>query len=134
MSRWAGVAGLGVALLGTSCGRTAPDLFEVHRSGAVPGARLVLAVSDNGLVRCNRGAPRRLPDGQLLAAREIARGLEEPASRGLTLEPGPGSVLSYRVRLAQGTVTFSDTSSRVRPELARVQAFTRRVGKDVCGL
>lgn len=133
MRRWAALGAVGLAVFVAGCGRTAPDLFEVRRSGSIPGARLLLTVSDNGLVRCNRGPQRRLPDDQLLAAREIARSLEQPAASGLSLEPGPNSVLSYQVRVAQGTLTFSDTSSR-RPELARVQAFTRRVAKDICGL
>ncbi len=112
----------------------AADLFVVERSGSIPGAALTLRVSDDGRVRCNHGAPRRLSDDQLLSARELERDLEDAVGRGLRLPPGPSSVLSYRVRLASGTVAFSDTSRGLRPQLARVEAFTRSVARQVCRL
>lgn len=123
-----------LAALLAGCGANAPDLFELRRSGAIPGARLTLRVSDDGTVRCNGGAARRMPDEQLLAARQIARDLQAPAASGLSLEPGPNAVLSYRVRLPDGTVSFTDVSAAPRPQLARVAAFARTVAKRVCGL
>lgn len=121
-------------LLQAGCGQRAPDLFVLQRAGSIPGARLTLNVSDEGTVRCNQGARRRLDDDQVLAARRIARELKDPALRGVTLAPGPNSVLAYRLRLADGMVSFSDTSPGLSPQLARVEGFARSVAQQVCGL
>ena len=125
-------AGVAAALLAGCGNRTSPDLFRLDRGGGVPGARLSLRVSDDGRVRCNGGERRRLPDDALLDAREIARELGEVAPR--TLAPGPRSVLSYRLRLEEGTVRFSDSSRGQTKQMFLAQAFTRRVAREVCGL
>jgi hypothetical protein len=117
------------------CGnRHAPDLFVLNRTGSIPGARLTLRVSDDGLVRCNGGPRRRMSDPQLLDAREIARELETPAENDRSLSPGPRSVLRYRLRLEGGTVRFSDSSRGQTREMFLAQAFARRVAQRVCGL
>ena len=122
-----------VALAG--CGnRQAPDLFVLTRTGSIPGARLTLRVSDDGFVRCNGGARRRMSDPQLLDAREIARELEGPAEEDRNLPPGPRSVLRYRLRLEGGTVRFSDSSRGQTEQMFLTQEFARRVAKQVCGL
>ena len=129
-----GLPGAAALALVAGCGPGAPDLFVVQRSGTVPGARLRLEVSDAGTVRCNGSAPRRMGDDQVLAARAIERGLRVAAARRVALARGPDSVLSYRVRLSEGVVSFSDTSPGLRPELVRVEGFTRSVATRVCGL
>jgi hypothetical protein len=122
-----------VGAIFAACGQRPPDLFVIERTGSIPGARLTLHVSDDGTVRCNRGKGRRLADPQLLAARRLARELEPLAARRLSLPPARGSVLSYRVRLAAGVVSFSDSSPGLRPAMGRVQAFTRWVARSTCG-
>lgn len=120
-----------VALAG--CGnRHAPDLFVLERTGSIPGARLELRVTDDGLVRCNGGPRRRMPDARLLDAREIARALNEIAPR--TLPPGPRSILRYRLRLEDGTVAFSDSSRGQKKEMFLAQELARRVARGTCGL
>ena len=115
------------------CGnRRAPDLFDVQRDGALPGARLELRVSDDGRVRCNGGEPRRLPDELLLDAREIARALDDLAPRALPSRPR--SQLRYRVRAEGGTVSFADNSPGQEKAMSETQAFVRRVAREVCGL
>jgi hypothetical protein len=115
------------------CGnRHAPDLFVLTRTGTIPGARLTMRVTDDGLVSCNGGPRRRIPDARLLDAREIVRELNKIAPR--SLPPGSSSVLHYRLRLEQGTVTFSDSSRRQTREMFLAQEFTRRVAQQVCGL
>ena len=117
------------------CGnRFAPDLFVLTRTGSIPGARLTLRVTDDGFVRCNGGARRRMPDPRLLDAREIARELEGEAEEDRSLPPGPRSVLRYRLRLEGGTVRFSDSSRGQTQEMFLAQAFARRVAQQVCGL
>jgi hypothetical protein len=116
------------------CGSPAPDLFEVVRSGADKNANLTLLVSDDGSVTCNKGRRRPISNELLLRARELARDLSEQAELHLVLEPGQDSVLSYRVRMEAGTITFSDTSRPLPPALARLTAFTKDVSEDVCGL
>lgn len=125
------VAGAG-ALAG--CGADYPDLFVLQRSGSLPGARLTLLVNDGGTVRCNGGEPRQLPPRLLLDARRFARDLAEEAQEDLTLPAPPGSLLRYRLRTQDGTVTFSDVDAGRRPELAPVIVFARAVARDVCGL
>jgi hypothetical protein len=122
------------ALLGAGCGALAPDLLLVQRSGSVPDARLTLEISDDGTVRCNRGERRRMAGQQLLAARAVARDLERPAALHVSLPPGRNSVLAYRVRLADGTVSFTDTSPRLTPPLLRLQALTRSLATRTCRL
>ncbi|MFL5821137.1 MAG: hypothetical protein ACJ76S_10710 [Solirubrobacteraceae bacterium] len=122
------------ACLAAGCGARAPDLLLIQRSGSIPGARLELEISDDGTVRCNRGARRRMSDSQLLSARAAERGLERPASRHLALPPGRNAVLSYRVLLSDGSVSFSDTSPRLPGSLLALQALTRSVATRTCGL
>jgi hypothetical protein len=69
-----------------------------------------------------------------LTARELARDLRKPAARAVSLAPGPGSILRYRLRTEDGTVSFSDTSRRQPSVFFRAAAFVREVAQDVCGL
>jgi hypothetical protein len=127
-------AALAALVLLAGCGTPSADLFVVQRTGSIPGARLALLVSDGGFARCNGGPDRDLPDPLLLDARELARDLDKPAQRHLELLPGPGSVLSYSVRLEKGTVRFSDTSPRQLLVMRKLALFVRRVAKGTCGL
>ena len=120
-------------LLLTGCGTASPDLFEVRRSGDDRAANLTLVVNDGGEVTCN-GTEHPLDAERLLEAREIARELAGPAERGIELPPGPDAVLSYRVRLEAGTVSFSDTSPGNPQAFLRVAAFTKDVAERVCGI
>ena len=116
------------------CGADYPDLFVLYRSGSLPDARLTLLVNDGGTVSCNGGEPRQLPARQLLDARDLARDLAEEARADLTLPVPRGSLLRYRLRTQDGTVTFSDANAVQRPVLGRAVALTRAVAQDVCGL
>jgi hypothetical protein len=130
--RRAAAAAAALVLL-AGCGSESPDLFEVMRTGQGAHARADIVVNDGGTVSCD-GKERALPGKLLLRARQAARDLEQPASLGLRLAPGPGTVLSYRVRLEQGTVAFSDTSRRQPKGFLEVQAVTKDITEDVCGL
>ena len=130
--RWA--LALVAALVLAGCGSPAPDLFEVKRTGADANANLTLLVSDDGSVTCNGGKRHPVPNELLLRARELERDLSEPAELHLVLEPGQGSVLSYGVRMEAGTLTFADTSRPLPAPFARLMAFTKDVGEDVCGI
>ena len=127
------MAGLAAASTLAGCGnRQAPDLFLLTRTGSIPGARLTLRVTDDGLVRCNGGERRRMPDELLLDAREIARELNDIAPR--TLAPGPRSILRYRLRLEEGRVAFSDSSRGQTKEMFLTQSFARQAARQVCRL
>jgi hypothetical protein len=106
----------------------------IQRTGSIPGAKLTLIVSDDGNVRCDGGPPRRMSDRLLLTARQLARDLAVPASRRLRLPRRPGSVLSYRIRLATGSVSFSDNSPGLPAALRPVQGLTRDIARQACGL
>ena len=75
-----------------------------------------------------------MSDEQLLLAREIERELNGDAKQRVSRPPGPGSVLSYSVKLQSGTVRFSDTSPGISKEERKAAAFTREVATGVCGL
>lgn len=119
----------------TACGAPPPDLFAVERSGRGPNANLELVVSDGGGVRCRpRADPVPLDAERLLAARQLARDLGEPAALGLELPPGAGATLAYRARLEAGTVAFTDRSAGRPDAFNRLVAFTTDVAERVCRL
>jgi hypothetical protein len=115
------------------CGSPPPDLFLVTRSGPDPAANLTMLVSDGGSVTCN-GKEHALDAKHLLQARELARDLSKQAELGLELPPGPGSNLSYKVKLESGTVEFSDTSKGNPQAFFQLAAFTKDVSERVCGI
>ena len=129
---------LGLAALATvalaGCGSPASDLFEVERSGTIPDADLRIVVADDGTVRCNGGAPKNMGDPRLLDARELGRELADTARGGRALHAGPGTVLSYRVRLPSGILTYSDSSAGQTKAMLQLQGFVRDVAIHVCGL
>ena len=116
-----------------ACGGVAsPDLFVVERSGGSQGP-LNVVVSEEGIVRCNRGAPHRLSDPALIEARALQEELQEPASHHLSLRARPGSVYGYRLRDVNGSVSFADNSTGGPKVLSRLQLFTLQVLARVCG-
>jgi hypothetical protein len=94
---------------------------------------LTLRVQDDGYVFCN-GRQDQLSSRQLLDARALARDLASEAQLHVALPPGPRSVLSYRVELQAGRVSFSDTSRPLPGAFARLTAFTADISEDVCGI
>jgi hypothetical protein len=128
-----GAALAALALAGAGCGTPSPDLFVVNRSGTIPGAKLTLRVVDDGTVRCN-GKEHDAGSKRLITARELQRELAPIAKRGLAVATTEQSVLRYRVRLEDGAISFPDTATARRPELARLVVYVRDVAKNVCGL
>ncbi len=123
------------ALLAGGCsGVVSPDLFIVYRSGSVPGAKLTMLVNEEGVVHCNGGQAHHLSDPQIIEARTIQEGLEEPASKHESLPAQPGSVLSYYVRDANGSVRFSDNSAHQPAATRKLAAFVLSVAQGVCGI
>jgi hypothetical protein len=126
---------LAIASALAGCGGVqSPDLFAVSRDGSIPGARLDLVVSDNGTVQCNGHASRLLPNELTLESREITRLMKPDAMRGLTIAHTGNAILTYRVRDADGHISFPDTAAGARPGLARLALFTRQAAQRVCGL
>ena len=121
------------ALAVAACGSPPPDLFVVTRSGPDPAANLTMVVSDGGSVMCN-GKQHPLDAKRLLQARQLTRDLSKQAQLGLELPPGPGSNLSYKVRMEAGTVGFSDTSRGNPLAFFQLAAFTKDVSERVCGI
>jgi len=76
----------------------------------------------------------RSEGADLTVIKSALRDLRRPAQRALTLAPRAGSILRYRVRAEQGTVTFSDTSRAQPAVFSRLVAFVREVAQGVCGL
>jgi len=129
-----------VALLLCSCvlvacgGVVSPDLFIIERSGPGKNGALTVVVSEEGIVHCNRSAPHRLSDPALIEARALQEELQGPASRHLSLPARPGSVYGYRVRDANGSVSFADNSSGEPKVLEGLQYFALKVAEHVCAL
>ncbi len=118
----------------TGCGADSADLFEVRRTGEDANANVDMVVNDGGTVTCNGGKAIALPGTRLLDARELARGLEKQASLSIELPPGPGATLRYVVRLSNGRVAFSDTSTD-RPKIFdELVGFSADVIENVCGI
>jgi hypothetical protein len=122
-----------VALGVAGCGTQPADLFLVKRTGSGRNARLTLRVQDDGYVYCD-GRRHQLSSRQLLDARALARDLAPQAQLHVELPPGPRSVLSYRVELQAGRVSFSDTSRPLPASFARLTAFTADISEAVCGI
>lgn len=130
-----GALAAALALLLGGCGAIKPaDLFLVQRTGTVAGAPLTLLVNEEGGVRCNGGPALKLGDAQLVEARGIQEDLHDPATRHLSLPPGPRSVFSYRVRLESGSVSFSDDSLRQPRVFRRLALFVLQSAQRVCHL
>jgi hypothetical protein len=126
---------LAAAILAGGCGGIiAPDLFIVYRTGPGPGAHLTLLVNEEGAARCNGVEAPKLSDSQLVQARTIQEALHDPASRGLSLPPAPGSVTSYYLRTEAGTVRFSDNSPGQPAVLRRLALFVLQAARQVCHL
>jgi len=134
----AAVAGAGLLVGG--CGVASPDLFVLHRSGSVPGARLTLLVNDSGTVRCNGGPAKTITSAQLIKARGAVDDLKGkpdtpgPATLATQLPPGRGAIMRYVVRDQDGTVAFSDTSAHQPKVFFQLAALTRELAQKVCGL
>jgi hypothetical protein len=133
----AGVAlsALLAALALCGCGGVqAADLFIVYRTGSTAAARLTLLVDEEGGVNCNGGPTLKLNDPQIIQARNIQEELHGPASSHLVLPPRPGSVTSYYVRDAEGTVRFSDNSSGQPAVLHQLALFVLQTAQGLCHL
>jgi hypothetical protein len=127
------------AVLGGCGGVTAPDLFIVQRTGSGSAAKLTLLVNEEGGVSCNgvsasSGHKLKLSDPQLVQARAIQEDLHDPASRHLALAPAANSVLSYRVRDEDGSVSFSDNSTGQPTVFRRLALFVLQAAQRVCHL
>jgi hypothetical protein len=115
-----------------ACGGPAASLFGVQRSGAIPGADLVLVPTGDGFVTCN-GHKHTLPDPLLLSAENIADGLTDPATRGVRLASGPHPIYTYVVTTPSGTFSYSDDSPGQQSVMRQLAAWVRQVSRQVCG-
>jgi hypothetical protein len=126
-----GVLVAALALAG--CGGPAGDLFEVQRSGADRAANVTLVVSDDGFVTCN-GAKKTLTPNLLLRARQLTRDLSVQAELNLSLPAGPDPILSYKARMAAGSISFSDTSRPLPQSFTELTVYTKDVAEQICGI
>jgi hypothetical protein len=124
-----------------SCGESVelPDLFVVQRSGGGSGGQLTVVVNEGGAVHCyqssaRRGPSHQLSDPQLVLARGIQEELQSPSAKHLVLPARAGSVFSYYVRDAEGTVRFSDNSAGQPSVLHHLAYFVLEVQQQVCHL
>lgn len=134
MKPWLPVIAVLLPAIAGCGGVLSPDLFVVYRSGATPGAKLTMLVSEEGVVHCNAGPPHHLSDPQIIEARVIQEDLKDPASRRESFPAAKGSVLSYYVRDQDGTVSFADDSPGQPAVTRKLAAFVLNVAQGVCGL
>jgi hypothetical protein len=85
-------------------------------------------------VNCNGGPTRQLSDTEIVKARAITEDLQDLASRHASLPPRPGSVLSYSLRDANGSVRFSDNSAGQPEVLHELALFILKTAQEVCRL
>jgi hypothetical protein len=130
------VATLAAAAVLTGCGESVelPDLFLVQRTGGLPGEKLTVVVNEGGTVHCDNGPARQLSDPQLVLARGITEELQSASAKHLSLPPRPGSVFSYYVRDAEGTLRFADNSAGQPSALHHLAYLVLEVAQKVCGL
>ncbi len=123
------------AALLAGCGESVelPDLFVVQRTGGAPGEKLTVLINEGGAARCNGGPTHQLSDSQLVLARGLSEELQSPSTKHLALPPRPGSVFSYYVRDAEGTVRFADNSAGQPPVLHHLALLVLEVAQKVCG-
>ena len=126
-------AGALVATTALACGGPGSQLFIVERSGSLPDAALELWVNDDGTVGCGGAGAISMTSDQTIEARELARALAPDARRERTLPRGPRSLLSYRVRMEGGTISFTDTSPRLPAAYGRLIRLTRAIAREACG-
>ncbi len=131
-ARLAALCALVLAVAGCGEDVQSPDLFLLTRTGA--GARLTLLVNDGGTIRCNGAAARSLPDSLLIQARDLADSLDADAKAKLRIAAGPGSVATYTVRLADGTIRFPDTAGAAHKELGQAELFALQASSQACKL
>jgi hypothetical protein len=127
-------AALLLALAIGGCGNESADLFVVDRTGAIPGARLSLRITDDGRASCNDKPLVDITSAELVQARAAQEDLVDPTKAHLRLAPGPQPVLSYRVRTQDGAAAWSDDSSRQPAVLFAVAKLTRDVARGACHL
>jgi hypothetical protein len=120
-----------VALAAVACGGPAADIYEVVRSGTIPGADLTLIPSEDGTVRCD-GHRHELPDPLLLTAENLADQLVAPATKGERLPSGPHPIYTFVVTTPSGTFSYSDESPHQGSALYALQAWVRKVARTVC--
>jgi hypothetical protein len=119
-----------VAVGGCGLNVSSPDLFVLTRTGQ--GHTLTLLVNDGGTIRCDGGPKKTLSDHTLLVARDLAKGLEDDAKKGLHIAAGANSVYSYNVKLQDGTISFPDTAAATHHELARAELFAVQAVQGAC--
>jgi hypothetical protein len=129
--RAAALACAAVALAAVGCGGPAADIYEVVRSGSIPGADLTLVPSEDGTVRCD-GHRHQLPDPLLLTAENLADQLVAPATKGERLPSGPHPIYTFVVTTPSGTFSYSDESPHQGSALYALQAWVRKVARTVC--
>lgn len=123
------------ACLPAGCGGIkSPDLFLVKRFGSGAHAKLSMLVNEEGGIRCDGSKELRLPDLQIVKARQIQEELQEPSSNHLILAPRPGSALQYRVRDENGEVRFADNSVGQPKVLRELELFVVQSAQQVCHL
>jgi hypothetical protein len=134
VKRCAALVALAGAAAAAGCGQPSADLFTVTRDGSIPGAHLVLRVTDDGHAACNGGELREITSAQLIDAREVTRELEKPAQKGVALPARPGSTLRYAVHIGGDTVRFADNATGQDPEMFKAALLVRQLAKGPCGL
>ncbi len=136
MRRWAATVALlvGLAVVTGGCGLDVElqDLFLLTRTGQ--GSKLTMLVNDSGTIHCNGGKQKTLPSALLIQARNLSGSLANDAKRQLDLPAKPGSVFSYKVKLQQGTIRFSDRDTLHHPLLAQLELFAAQAAQQACGL
>jgi hypothetical protein len=130
--KWALATAVTAVALAGCLNVEAPDLFVLTREGQ--GQKLTLLVNDSGTVRCNGGPTKPLPDPLLLQARDLATSLDNELKAKVHPAPTAHSVLTYTVKLQDGTLTFPDTAAATYKPLSQAELFAIQAAQQGCGL
>jgi hypothetical protein len=121
-----------IALAGCGLNVSTPDLFLLTRTGQ--GKTLTLLVKDDGTIRCNGGAAKKLSNDLLLRARDLSSSLDKDAKRNLRLPRAANTVFDFVVKLPDGAISFPDTAGASHSELAQAELFTVQAAQTACGV
>jgi hypothetical protein len=114
------------AVAASGCGGGSGDLLAVE----VEGTRLV--VTNDGRGRCDGGDLVRISSDDLIAAREIERGLLDEAHDGRSFGGDRPGRRRYVLRIRAGTVRWAEGARGLPPELPRAQLLSLRLERTLC--
>ncbi|HWH45142.1 MAG TPA: hypothetical protein VNT32_10455 [Thermoleophilaceae bacterium] len=115
------------------CGGSSGDVLAIQVSGG-GATRHEIVVANDGRGRCDRGELRRIEDGRLVDAREIATEVADLAQNGESFgEEATGARQAYVLRTTDGTVRWVEATRGLPDPLPRAELLAVALRRELCG-